>query len=95
MAFYAYQEKFGEKPPWAWKNDPAIEPDDKTKRWFKYYRIKQAKAFARSARTPKSCRHCGSTHLVKARGTGPHAAALRCGGCKRHLKWLSKDQANA
>ena len=59
------------------------------KRWFKHYRIKQAK---KRRPIPTSCNRCGSTDLVRRSGTRVHARAIRCGSCNRHLKWLSKEQ---
>jgi len=93
-AYYAYQEKFTEKPSNAWRDDRPVEPDDEVKRYGKSFFIKRVKSMKKKNPNyrPTSCRHCGSSNLVTAPGTGVHAGALRCGDCNRHLKWLPKEQ---
>jgi superfamily II DNA or RNA helicase len=36
-AFFAYQAKFGAKPPWAWRSARPREPDREQKRWIRRY----------------------------------------------------------
>ena len=87
-AYYAYEAKFGAQPAPGWRSDPVVAPDDEIRRWITSYGIRRAK----SNYMPKSCRHCGGTHLVKRPGNGTHKGALRCADCGRHLKWLRSDQ---
>ena len=49
-AFFAYQEKFGEKPPPQWKGLSSTEPDDATAKWLQSRRIRAAKRFAKKNR---------------------------------------------
>jgi len=46
-AFYAYQEKFGSKPPYSWRGLEPVMPTDEQARWLKYCEIKKAKAWRR------------------------------------------------
>lgn len=41
------------------------------------------------------CRYCGADRGYVGPGTGPHAAALICGNCTRHLAWISRDHLAA
>jgi DNA repair protein RadD len=37
-----YKQKFGHFPPWAWNNQPTVDPSDATRRWIKSRRIAYA-----------------------------------------------------
>lgn len=37
----------------------------------------------------KPCMWCDTTSGKLSPGKGPHAASIRCLGCKRHLAWIS------
>jgi hypothetical protein len=41
------------------------------------------------------CPKCGSIATTITSGSGPHAAALRCGDCGRWLQWIGKDALSA
>lgn len=43
----------------------------------------------------RTCPYCASASAYIAKGTGPHAAALNCNQCDRHLSWLSRDHLAA
>lgn len=36
-----------------------------------------------------ACPRCKWQRGIVGSGTGPHAAALKCASCDRHIKWLS------
>ncbi len=38
------------------------------------------------------CPKCGSSSQKLGEGKAPHAACLKCGGCDRLIKWISKAQ---
>lgn len=39
------------------------------------------------------CRWCKSSRRSVVTGTGPHAAAVVCGDCGKHIKWLPAVEA--
>lgn len=39
-AFYAFQAKFGKKPPWSWRTLPGQEPTGEQARWIRSYYIR-------------------------------------------------------
>lgn len=43
----------------------------------------------------RPCRHCGGKTAYVGKGTGPHAAQLRCATCDTHASWLSRDHLAA
>jgi hypothetical protein len=43
-AFFKFQEKFHEKPPWAWRVLGPVEPDDSVSRWIRSRNIAYARA---------------------------------------------------
>ena len=90
-AFYTYLDKFHEKPSYHWKQLGPEEPETKILNWIKYRNIKQAKSRRRAKPVPRSCRICGSSHLVQQQGTGPHAHKLTCGDCGSFIQWLPKN----
>ncbi len=38
------------------------------------------------------CPKCGSESQKLGEGRGPHVGCLKCGGCDRFIKWISKAQ---
>lgn len=42
---------------------------------------------------PEKCSRCGSENLEIRPTSNLHAAEIWCGGCKKHVKWLSKQDA--
>jgi hypothetical protein len=34
------------------------------------------------------CPRCGAVEVIVGSTKGPHLAAMRCAGCRRHLEWL-------
>jgi DNA repair protein RadD len=48
-AFYKFQEKFGEKPPYSWRNDQPLRPTPEVERWIQSRCIAWRKGQTRSA----------------------------------------------
>lgn len=43
------------------------------------------------AQIAQNCKYCQQKALVVTPGKGVHAAGLTCSHCRRHNKWLKKD----
>jgi predicted RNA-binding Zn-ribbon protein involved in translation (DUF1610 family) len=93
-AYYAFKEKFSEKPSWDWRDLPPVEPTELQVRWIKHYLIKSRKRYENQKREAKPCPACGSTRIVVTPGSGPHAAGKRCDDCGKHLGWIPKGRIN-
>lgn len=84
-AAHRVHDKFGVWP--RKRNLCPIEPDQEVQRYLKYLRIRKAKS--------NKCFTCNSTETYTAPGRGPHAGQLRCKGCDKHIKWLTKAESAA
>ena len=51
FAFHKYLEKFGEKPPWSWRNDAPLRPTPEVERWVRSRFIAWHKGQAKAARS--------------------------------------------
>ncbi len=90
-AFGVVINKFKQRAPWSWNDLPTIEPDRDLLNYLKHQRIRYAKS---RKPTPTACSACGSHDLVHTAGSGPHAAALRCGACGHFIRWLPKSHTD-
>ncbi|MCU7863650.1 MAG: hypothetical protein KZQ92_06700, partial [Candidatus Thiodiazotropha sp. (ex Lucinoma borealis)] len=91
-AYHKYQAKFSEKPSWDWQRLKPEPPTAEMSRWIKSQNIRWAKTKHKS-KPNDHCKHCGSTHLERLPGKGPHASGIGCKSCGRHLGWQSKQTA--
>jgi hypothetical protein len=93
-AYYAFKEKFSEKPSWDWRDLPPVEPTELQIRWIKHYFIKSRKRYEKQKREAKTCPSCGGDRFTITAGKGPHAAGKRCDNCGKHLGWIPKSEVD-
>jgi hypothetical protein len=68
---------------------PPPEPTRPAQPWWSGMVLDETVECTDAAGVFRKC-NCGSTEFIVGPGTGPHVAALRCGGCGRGGRWLSK-----